>query len=179
MQLDTLDTVKSVVTQTFILDSEDKTEFIKWRACGFSSEEARKRIGLTIRQLELWYVDTEFVNCVESIPRMQEQLAEYFQREDELKSQRRLAEIDARVLDDALDKGIGNLDKQTFEYVQSIRKTSQITPAQKAGLGVSVTAPTPKTLQEALELMQRGSDNAREEKERKEVTIIESESSSE
>ena len=176
MTLETLDRARRLLPQDLGVATEEKHEFLKWLVCGFSPHEAGVRTGISSRQIELWCADPRFVEALTTIETHQEELLQWFEDRDERKRKAKLAEIDDRILDEALDKGVQGLDKQSYDYLTQVRKTITVPVEAKKSLNLHLYHETPKTLEEMLMLIEEDHEIAEESGKKEETTIIEVES---
>ena len=156
MQLSILSQANSVIPADLGEDSEKKLLYIKWRVCGFDNQEAIVRAGVTSQRVDGWWANQEFVSTMDSIWEMQTELADVFIRQEETKNRIKLSALDGKVIDEATDQGIKVMDKQSFEYLQAVKRGLEMTGKEKSGLGIDPDDRAPLSVHEMLVQINNG-----------------------
>ena len=143
---DTLQAASQLIPQNLGLDSAKKELFIRWRICGFTTDEAVSRSGISRGRVDAWFKDPEFAELMAQILDKQEELYAIILRKEEMKSRIRMAEIDGRVLDEAMDNGVDQLKENSFDYLKGIRKGLEVTPQDRISIGIGLSDSAPRTV---------------------------------
>ena len=129
-------------------DSYKKKEYLKFRVGGFDHESAMKYTGVDIGRWTSWMYSPAFMEVIEHIGEYQDTLAEQLLQREYLKQRLQLAHLDSQILDSAILGGIGNLDDKEFKYLESVKKSAEISREDRASLNIDIDVPAPKSLSE-------------------------------
>ncbi len=141
--------------------NSQKRLYFSWRICGFSVLESLQRVNIPHPLYDAWMLgEPEFKRMEDKVPELRNTAQESVMQAEENRNRRKLAEIDSKAFDAALDIGIGQIDEQTFKHIESVqgRYSSKV----REILGVPEGNTIPNTMDELVILMRR-TTNARNE----------------
>ena len=135
LESDTVNQVKALVP-AFIDSDEEKRDYLSWRICGFSPKEAMHYTNIRPVELQRWFQTDEAFARVETeqLPTLRKEAVQEVLNQEQLRNSRKVQQLDADVLNQALVGGIDTLGKNSVEYLKLVR--TQYNPQIRKMLGL-------------------------------------------